>query len=253
MLFNYEYKFAEAKGRKIFVPTIDSRTFGEKLHRQILSRWPPPDYFYHFRDGGHVAAAKAHLASHLFLRLDLKAFYDAITRTKVHRALRSIGFSQKESWHIACQSTVSKDDGGQRFSLPFGFVQSPVLATLVLSGSALGKAVSHLNANAVRLSVYMDDILLSADDEAPLIVAKHALTLAAETSRFQFNALKTFGPAPAVEVFNIDLAHNSLSISPARMTEFEAAIKAGDPLTVEGILSYVGTVNASQRLALSLL
>ena len=61
MLENYAYKFTDGSGRLIFVPTTDARKFGERLHRRILKqRWTPPGYFYHFNDGGHVAAARAH-------------------------------------------------------------------------------------------------------------------------------------------------------------------------------------------------
>jgi hypothetical protein len=163
MLNNYKYSFTEGSGRLIFVPTLSSRSLGRKLHRDILRRWSPPDYFYHFKEGGHVAAARVHLTSGIFVRLDLHRFYDSITRSKVHRALRDIKFRQKDAWHISCQSTVSKNKIGGPFSLPFGFVQSPVLSSLVLSSSALGKTLSILYVSGIKLSVYMDDIIMSGD------------------------------------------------------------------------------------------
>jgi len=86
MLETYAYKYIDS-GRLIFVPTADARRFGQWLHRRILKQhWTRPDYFYHFNDGGHVAAARVHLPSKFFVRLDLAKFFDSISRGRVHRS-----------------------------------------------------------------------------------------------------------------------------------------------------------------------
>src|SRR6185437_6704852 len=94
MLFEtYTHKFMDGSGRLIFVPTTDAQEFGEWLHRRILKQhWSPPGYFYHFNDGGHVAAARVHLLSRFFVRRDLAKFFDSVSRGRVHRSLRRIGF-----------------------------------------------------------------------------------------------------------------------------------------------------------------
>ena len=223
-----------------------------KLQRRILGRWKPPDYFFQFRPGGHVAAARAHLGNSLFVRLDLKRFYDSVTRSKIHRALRFCAFSQRYAWESACQSTVSKSAGGS-YSLPFGFVQSPILASLALAHSGLCTALADARTSGLSLSVYVDDILLSAEGAPALAHARTTLEAAALVSGFEFHPGKSIGPSSALEVFNFELSHDSLSVCASRLADFESAIRAGDPATVAGILGYVGTANEAQREALTAL
>lgn len=250
---NYDHKFLVDGTRLIFVPTPAARMAGRKLQKQVLRRWTPPVYFYHFSEGGHVAAAKAHLKSHLFARLDIAKFFDHITRGRVHRALRRIGFKHGFAWDAACESTVSKSTTKKSYSLPFGFVQSPVLASLALATSALGAALAELHHGGMSLSVYMDDMLLSGDDGSALRMARCKLEAATEISRFEFNTLKSAGPECEIDVFNLVLSHDRLRVSPERFARFASAIAdpTGDIAIIDGILGYVGTVNANQRLLLA--
>lgn len=248
---NYEHQFLLDGTRVIYVPTKATRLAGLKLHKQILGCWTAPDYFYHLNPGGHVAAAKLHLPNRLFVRLDLAKFFDAINRGRVHRALRRIGFSHKIAWNAACESTVSKINGVKLYSLPFGFVQSPLLASLALATSALGGALAKLRATGMTVSVYMDDILLSGNAEAALHAARHSLEIAAEISRFSFNTSKSVGPLHELEVFNLILSHANLRVTPERFAQFAATLMQaraeGEMAVVDGILGYVGTVNVGQR------
>jgi hypothetical protein len=252
MLETYAYKFADGRGRLIFVPTTGARIFGEWLHRRILKQhWTPPGYFYHFSDGGHVAAARTHLPGKFFVRLDLEKFFDSISRGRVHRSLRRIGFKHGFAWDAACQSTVSKDKLG--YSLPFGFVQSPVLASLALTTSALGVALVRLHNQNIKLSVYMDDFIFSGDDVDELTAARDSLAAAAEVSGFQFNPTQSIGPSAALEVFNLSLSHGHLAVTAARFVTFQAALKVATVEEANGILGYVGTVNSDQRSLLAAL
>lgn len=239
------------------MPTDASRKFGGKLIIRILKRWQPPSICYHLLPGGHVAAARAHLPNKLFIRMDVRRFYDGVTRTKIHRSLRHIGFKQQHALDAALRSTVSKAPSGSGvpYSVPFGFVQAPMLATLVLMSSALGAAISRIQSDeVVTISVYMDDILLSGNCAADLDAAKASLEVAAETAGFTFNPNKGSGPAPSVTVFNLNIRHNDMELTLERFAAFEADIRT-DPVSfvTDGILSYVSTVNAVQHAALAAL
>lgn len=246
LFYNFNHKFADTRGRLIFVPTKSARAFGKRLHKRVLRRWQPPDYFYHFQDGGHLAAANVHLQSHFFVHLDLARFFDSVSRGRVNRSLRRIGLTKRAAWEAACESTVSKSVTKISFSLPFGFVQSPILASVALATSALGNALSAMHGSGMRLSVYMDDIILSGDDERSLMAARATLEDAAAVAGFKFNLLKSIGPSADIDVFNLRLTHRDLSISAARLVEFKAALKAASAATADGILSYVATVNVGQ-------
>jgi len=255
MLENYDHRYTDDGGRLIFVPTDDGRLIGYDLIRRILKRWRPPAFCYHFQRGGHVAAAEAHLPNRLFVRMDIQRFYDAVSRNKVHRSLKSIGIKQRHAWEAARFATVSRSPSGRGrpYSLPFGFVQSPMLATVALMTSALGNAIAAVHAaRAITVSVYMDDVLLSGECASVLANAKTFLEAAAAESGFTFNPEKGSGPTPSVTVFNLVIQHRSMVLTTDRFTDFEDDIrKSRNEDITNGILSYVGTVNVAQATALA--
>lgn len=156
---NYNHKFALPSGKIVYVPSQTARRDGANIVRWTRRRWHPPSWYYHFQRGGHVAALRAHMNSTRFLRLDIDHFFDHVTRTKIHRALRQVGFSHADALDFARRSTVEKTKGRSNFSLPYGFVQSTFLASLVLDKSGLGRYLRDLVASGTRVSVYVDDIL----------------------------------------------------------------------------------------------
>jgi hypothetical protein len=94
------------------------------------------------------------------MTLDISGFFDCITRSKIYRALRSIGIDHREAWDIARGSTVEKTPRKGDFSLPYGFIQSPALASLALDRSALGCRMKVLaRSNQTRLSCYAAELL----------------------------------------------------------------------------------------------
>jgi hypothetical protein len=106
---NYSEKFETETGRLIFVPNHKCRGLGKAVHKALLRKWSIPAYFFHFRRGGHVAAAKAHLRNTLFVHMDLHRFYHSVSRTKIHRTLRKFGYPQSSALKIAQWSTVRQD------------------------------------------------------------------------------------------------------------------------------------------------
>lgn len=200
-------RFELKPGRWVYVPTADSVSIGKQLKAAIEKRWTPPPYFYHLRAGGHVAALQAHVNSKAFLRLDIHDFFGSIGRSRVGRALTGL-FSRAVANDWAHASTVRHPSEKARTFIPFGFVQSPILASICLAESALGTELRKLSrSRKVRVSVYVDDIILSSKDLSALSDSLlEALTLVAARSRFTFSAEKTQGPSPAIKAFNIEFA-----------------------------------------------
>lgn len=249
MLSLYDHKFLLSKGNQVFVPSSTTSVFGPKLCNWLFKKWSPPAYFFHLREGGHVVASKQHVTDDCFLKLDLKHFFDSVTRTKITRALRRAGFNSKDAFNFAQQSTVEKTPGKRDYNLPYGFPQSVALASVALSYSALDKALSELYADSAtyRLSLYMDDIIISTSaNTAVLDDALQRLESASTTSGFMLNSAKTQGPAAAITAFNINITKGVLTIVDDRMAEFEAAVKIGNAFQVDGIINYVASVNPMQ-------
>jgi hypothetical protein len=77
--------------------------------------------------------------------------------------------------------------------------------------------------------------------------ARDSLAAAAEVSGFRLNAAKSTGPSAALEVFNLNLSHDHLAVTARRFAAFEGALKLASVEEADGILGYVGTVNADPR------
>jgi hypothetical protein len=245
MFGTYLHKFFLPNGRQVFVPSESARKAGSVVHADILRRWRVPHYFYHLRSGGHLAAVMAHLHNRCFSTLDISGFFDSVTRSKICRALPHIGIDRRKAWEIAQQSTVEKMPGS--FSLPYGFVQSPVLASLALDRSGLGRRIAVLaRSNQVRLSCYVDDLVLSGVEECAVEDARLGLIEAARQSNFAINTTKSQLPGLQITVFNIVVSNGEMALTADRMYKFEKdLIHATQPAAV-AILAYARSINPAQ-------
>lgn len=244
-------KFELRPGRWVFVPTPEVVAEGQKIKGLIEGSWKPPSYYYHLRSGGHVAALKSHLAHTTFLHVDIQDFFGSINRTRVTRCLKSkFGYACARAWANA--STVSDPTGKKRSIVPFGFVQSQIIAALCLYESALGACLSRVRKNKnVSISVYVDDIIVSSSDAELCASVLEKLKVAADRAGFTLNAEKQEGPANNITAFNVVLANYLLQIGEARLRLFEDMLeKATSDNQREGILNYVASVNPAQASAL---
>jgi hypothetical protein len=141
---------------------------------------------------------------------------------------------------------VTKDGAPGIYSLPFGFVQSMHLASLALHYSALGRAMLDVRRGGVAISVYVDDVLLSADDLGQLAEAQVQLLEGAETAGFAFNPAKTRGPANSVQAFNLRIGGGSMRVAESRLSEFRHTVLQPPQAAAEAVIAYVRTVNGDQ-------
>jgi hypothetical protein len=74
---NYQFKY-KTRGKFIFVPNERCERKGRRIIEFFSRRVVFPDYFYHYRSGGHVAALHAHIANSLFFKIDIQNFYYSI-------------------------------------------------------------------------------------------------------------------------------------------------------------------------------
>ncbi|MCO5792815.1 MAG: hypothetical protein HEQ21_08345 [Blastomonas sp.] len=202
--------------------------------------------YFHLLQGGHVAAVRQHKDAKWVASLDLQRFFDQISRTKIHRSLKVIGIRHAEAWGMACDSTVDKQPPKRRFSLPFGFVQSPILASVVLAQSALGGAIRQIMAGGVTVTVYVDDITVSGVTKEEVAEAIVQLEAGAQNAGFTFNQAKTQPPDGRVNSFNIGFGSGAMEVLESRMAEFQIAIHNGNEFQIEGIIGYVDSVNHAQ-------
>ncbi|MGM4999498.1 reverse transcriptase domain-containing protein [Tardiphaga sp. 538_B7_N1_4] len=219
MLVNYQFKY-RTRGRYIFVPTGQCERKGRRILK-YFSKFEFPEYYYHYAEGGHVAAMHAHLESRLFFKVDIQDFYYSIARMRVTRALRSFGYRGANT--LATWSTVRNPIvGGPDHVLPIGFVQSPLLASLVLMKSAVAGAMERAVTNGVRISVFMDDFVGSHDDLEVLQAAYTDVRDSAVEAGLLPNPAKLVAPTDAITAFNCDLQLARASVTAERIAKYEA-------------------------------
>lgn len=232
------HRYEVKPGRWVFVPSDDARESGARIKKLVEAHWTPPDFYYHLRSGGHVAAVHGHTAHSYFFRADLDDFFARVNRSRVTRCLKT-WFAYREAREMASES-VAKHPTSHGFVLPYGFVQSPVLASLALDQSKLGALLRRVNKRTnFTVSVYMDDIVISSDDTTALAKAADELEIAAIAARFPLSSLKKEGPATSITAFNIEVSHGLTSIAPGRLNGFRVAYSsATSQAQRDGIYNY---------------
>jgi hypothetical protein len=242
----WDTRFQLKPGTWVFVPTDEARELGYVIKELVEARWRPPKNYFHLTNGGHVRAISSHVHNTTFAHLDIQDFFGHINASRVTRWLTPLaGYAKAREFAKA--STVPHPNHGGTM-LPFGFVQSPILASLCLFHSALGRCLVELPRKlGVVVSVYMDDIILSASDHSVLEQAVKMVEESAARSGLPLNPDKHEGPAAGITAFNIALAHQSLRINDERWNSFLTEFQASDNESVRrGIHSYVNSVNVGQ-------
>jgi hypothetical protein len=207
-------------GWRTFSEGADAAHDGEQewrhLRDRIFKHWQPNAAFTAFSKRAHVAALRPHLSNKWFAVIDLRGFFDHVTRTKVCRALESLGFARSVAFKIAGESTVRQ---GVKYTLPRGFRQSSLLATLVLEKSLFGSALTG-NRFESKITVYSDDIVFSSNDFETLADEHSEAIALLRRSHFAINPAKTQTARAEVEIFNIRMSHRTLRFTDERMWKF---------------------------------
>lgn len=245
----YKSKFQLKPSVWVFVPTEESIAKGKGFKFAVEKYWKAPINYYHLRQGGHVEALKSHLQNSHFIHLDIQNFFGSINRTRVTRCLKGL-FSYSVAREIANYSTVSHPVDKNSI-LPFGFVQSPIIASLCLDNSALGRYLRMLSKNNdVTVSVYVDDIIISSNDALLLKDIMTNIKISAARAGFNLNEKKEEGPSAKITAFNIELANQSMEITVERMRQLMDSYENTDSENVKkGIAGYIMSVNELQKLS----
>lgn len=235
---NFDYSYPR-KGKPVFVPTKIGRRIGKEIKQAVEAAHIFDPIYFHLRRGGHVAAMHHHRNNHTFARIDISNFFYSISRRRVQSALDRVGVGN--AGFYAKWSTVVSPFDGPRYVLPYGFVQSPILASLVIATSDLGQHLLTLPAS-VTAGVYVDDISLSSDDPTELQKVYDATLEVIAADGFNVSLDKLRSPASAIDIFNCDLAHGKASVTDARI---EAFLDSGPSQAAEdAFVNYCASVEA---------
>tara|TARA_R110002051_G_scaffold17387_3_gene51013 strand:- start:118 stop:900 length:783 start_codon:yes stop_codon:yes gene_type:complete len=244
-LKNYVNKIPLGDNKFAYKQEPAFKVLGEELCERFYSKWTPPSIFYHHRNGGHIAALRKHLDNEHFSKFDISRYFYRISRNKIIRALKTCGFSFLEASEAAAHSVVNSGEG---FNLPYGFTQSPLLASLCLNRSQAGEFLRRLDKD-ICVSVYVDDIIIShKDNPAKLAEVSEKLVERFNETGFPISEQKSAISKGEVTSFNIALSNNFMEITHERMVGFFNQVVEGmhNDDVLGGIYNYVLSVNPTQ-------
>lgn len=246
MIRNYEECFLNQKKKWVFCPTKECKNRGYLYIENILKKWISPSYLFHFKKGGHVAAVKTHQNNKYFCKIDLKDFFPNIKKNKVQRILKKVGFSFNKSKEMAEWSTVASKQNKHLRNLPYGFVQSQIIASLCLDFSSLGTYLKKISSNDT-LTVYVDDIIISGNNKTHLksIYLKSLEKLV--ESGFTLNETKSHPPQINTCAFNINIKQNEIYITKDRINKFTEKIRENNEPATKAILNYISSISIKQK------
>lgn len=213
---NFEFSYRRNE-KPVFVPTGIGRRIGNEIRLKVEQAYAFDPFYFHLHRGGHVAALHHHRSHTLFAKLDISRFFYRISRRRVQSAIDRSGIGNARFY--AKWSTVANPYGAPDFALPYGFVQSPILASLVLATSQAGLHLLSLPPS-ITVSVYMDDISLSSNNADALTAAFASTVAALETDGFILSADKMRPPAPTLDLFNCDLSTGRTIVRDDRIARF---------------------------------
>jgi hypothetical protein len=212
------------------VPNDKCRKIGNALNDYISEHILFPSYYFNFRSGGHVSALHHHRENQFFARLDIENFFYSIGRNRIIRVLKDLKFKYPE--YHARWSTVKNPYKKPSYSLPYGFVQSTSLAMLVLYKSPLGSVINDLS-KELSISIYVDDIILSSNNEDKIIEAFQKVLEAAKDSNFNLNPIKMVPISNEIVAFNCDLLKGNSKVTDDRIKAFYAK-----PVSAESAIGF---------------
>lgn len=99
----------------------------------------------------------------------------------------------------------------------------------------------------MTLSVYVDDIIVSARDQETLSRVVDEVEEAARLSKFEIHSEKKSMSARQIVAFNIELSNNQINLTDTRLTELINNANDSDNDAIRrGIIDYIKSINEGQ-------
>ncbi|KPP82832.1 MAG: hypothetical protein HLUCCA04_01825 [Oceanicaulis sp. HLUCCA04] len=233
---NFEYSYIR-NNKPIFVPTGIGRRIGQEIKYKVEKAHKFDDFQFHLRRGGHVAAIHSHRDGLFFAKIDIANFFYSVSRRRVQSALARIGLDSPR--FFAKWSAVKNPYGLPEFAIPYGFVQSPILASLVFYFSETANFIRSAIGD-INISVYVDDISISSKCEISVAQAYAEINRLLPEDGFQINDQKLAPPAADIVLFNCELKNQLAEVQEARIAKFFSVERS--PAAEEAFAAYCASV-----------
>jgi RNA-directed DNA polymerase len=129
------------------------------LNNYLNDIFTPLDCVHGFVPGKSTKTnAKVHLAKKIVLSVDIKNFFESITKKMISESLMEIGFNGNVAEWISCITTINGH-------LVQGFNTSPTIANIVTD--KMDKDLLKICSSNINYSRYADDLYFSTDETLP--------------------------------------------------------------------------------------
>ncbi|MEI6572710.1 MAG: reverse transcriptase domain-containing protein [Alphaproteobacteria bacterium] len=184
---NYYREFSIRKSngtlRQINAPRTYLKVIQWWILDNILAKITLPSYIFGFSKGGSIQNnASYHLQSRHLLNVDIKSFFNSVSKRQVTKVFLDLGYSEEASSTLAKLCTLDN-------CLPQGAPTSPCLANLVMIEA--DNEIQYLSSRlGIKYSRYADDLTFSSAQYIGLDFLNH-VSLIIEKYGFALNTKKT--------------------------------------------------------------
>lgn len=238
---NYTHSFI-LNGKPVFAPNDLGRRIGEDIKSKVEEAYSFEPFYYHLAAGGHVAALHAHREMEFFCKADIENFFYTISRNRVVRALKEIGIARAK--HYGKWSCVRSPFENPRYAIPYGFVQSPILASLTLATSTVGHFLRQVS-DRITVAVYVDDITMSSNDPNELRECYSKLLKLMVEANLPPKLAKCLAPDSQIDVFKCHLENKKTEVLADRKADFYAAARS--PNSIDAFERYCNNVSKGSK------
>jgi retron-type reverse transcriptase len=136
------------------------------IHKALQSKltkiYSVPDMVHGFVHGKNIRTnAEPHLAKKVILKIDIKDFFESITKMHVENVFLDLGCSRQIAEYLAKLVTIDE-------KLVQGIVVSPLISNLAFAITDL-RLSHYCNENNLTYTRYADDITISSEEIIPRI------------------------------------------------------------------------------------
>lgn len=150
------------------------------LNNHLNNLHIPYDFIHGFVKGKNIKTnANSHLAKKIILSVDIKNYFESISKEMIISNLKRIGFSRDVSCWIASITTINE-------ALVQGFCTSPTIANIVTH--ELDEKLNHICGDNITYTRYADDLYFSTENEE---IPLEEITQIIENFGFKLNNKKT--------------------------------------------------------------
>ena len=165
--------------RVIHNPDDLMRLVQYRILTKILDQISVPDYIHAFeRNKSIPKMAKIHVGKKMVISLDIKDFFHSIKQNSLLEFFQSIGFEEKPARTLSELCTY-------KYYVPQGALTSPKISNIIAARTFGPLINNYCTANKFQLSIYADDITISADEWSES-VAQIIATVSEMVERFGF-------------------------------------------------------------------